>query len=568
MRPLPQWREAPSVRAFMIFRNRLVSIQLGVGFILGLMTSMGWLRGQPPELRVQEVLAGEALGNVHAMQWDGDGRVWFLGHSAGEAWLSTSERRPDDTLKRPEMFAKGLKPAKTFVCCQGGALLPQGTETLWLGHGEEREVRFLGWSEEPHKVPHSWHRGLNGMLSGLSGNELYQMSQDGRHVRPVATCQEKRFTAFALREDGQWLLAHTDTAFPLALASHGGTVTLPAFEGAGTLSPIHSLCLNTATAFPLTDSLLFAGTAQGLWSVQLSWDDLPPDSTGWVSLYHPPKGWIVRQTLLSPAGKLWCLESHATRGYSRLVALHWHPSRPVAIPVLDGMDACFAALREAPFPWRQHAQDRLVASADREAWIPKLQDSLFDPHIDANGFDSQALHALWILQQWGCISGEHPESLTVVAQAMRHPSPSVRRTAMLLYPSDLLADLADDLAPVEDDDVYVVQDALLAMSKAPPSDALGKQILARLQAQRWILRLPSLRELATHAAVQHASGFLAATTEEALPADLESPRFRTLLSHVWAAFSAEADKETLAIMKNAIRAATELELASFLLNPT
>jgi len=84
---------------------------------------------------------------------------------------------------------------------------------------------------------------------------------------------------------------------------------------------------------------------------------------------------------------------------------------------------------------RQHAQRLLVERGDLSV-IPDLLALIADQTVDAAGLNVGAIHALWTLSGLNVIDDKHPEVLTAMHEAIRHPSAGVRRNAVQVVPAD------------------------------------------------------------------------------------------------------------------------------------
>jgi putative membrane-bound dehydrogenase-like protein len=137
--------------------------------------------------------------------------------------------------------------------------------------------------------------------------------------------------------------------------------------------------------------------------------------------------------------------------------------------------------------WRLHAQRLLVERKAQDA-VPSLR-ALLDGPAPA------ALHAVWALRGLGA-----------PADPLAHPSPAVRRAAVLGLPP--AAKILEGKL-LEDPDAQVRLAALLALSELPADDAAGAAVFAMLRKpenahDKWI------PDAATAAAARHDGGFLRA----------------------------------------------------------
>ena len=101
--------------------------------------------------------------------------------------------------------------------------------------------------------------------------------------------------------------------------------------------------------------------------------------------------------------------------------------------------------------------------------------------MDEIGNNPAAIHALWILNGLNALDGSDQNALTAVNQALTHPAPAVRKTAVQVMPSTgdvagmlLKANMLNDKEPL------VVLNTILALSKLPSNPATDAAVLARL----------------------------------------------------------------------------------------
>ena len=176
-------------------------------------------------------------------------------------------------------------------------------------------------------------------------------------------------------------------------------------------------------------------------------------------------------------------------------------------PQLDPNDpkTLLAALSHPNMFWRLTAQRLLVERGQTDV-VPRLVEMTKNQTVDATGLCAVAVHALWTLEGLGAVSKE------VSAAALAHPSPAVRRAAVMTLPRNadaaqtlIQAGLLNDPAP------QVRLASLLALADMPAADAAGPAVGGLLGdqatlADRW------LPDAATAAAAGHAVSFLKAVS--------------------------------------------------------
>ncbi len=169
--------------------------------------------------------------------------------------------------------------------------------------------------------------------------------------------------------------------------------------------------------------------------------------------------------------------------------------------------AWVAALRHENLGVRLTAQRHLVDSGDKSL-VDALLPLVADTAVDELGLNPGALHALWTLHGLGTIQPSNPAVLRTAIAALRHPSASVRRAAiMVLPPSAASVAAVVQSKLLKDPDAQVRLAALLALADGPSSDLAAKEIFEALQDSansddRWI------PDAATAAAATSDSAFL------------------------------------------------------------
>jgi putative membrane-bound dehydrogenase-like protein len=166
--------------------------------------------------------------------------------------------------------------------------------------------------------------------------------------------------------------------------------------------------------------------------------------------------------------------------------------------------------------WRRHAQ-RLLVERGKLDVVPQLVKLVNDPANDALGLNVGAIHALWTLHGLDVIDDSHPEVLTAVRSALRHPSAGLRRNAVQVLPrTEASSQAIIDAKLLEDADAQVRLESLLAISDLPNSQLAGNAVARALTSpenfdDRW------LKDAATCAAAANATDFLLATASTKSP---------------------------------------------------
>ncbi|MEL6111072.1 MAG: glycosyl hydrolase, partial [Planctomycetota bacterium] len=175
-----------------------------------------------------------------------------------------------------------------------------------------------------------------------------------------------------------------------------------------------------------------------------------------------------------------------------------------------------SALRHPSFMWRLHAQRLLVERKAQDVFAP-LVAMISDTSVDAIGINAGAIHALQTLKGLGYLRLD--EKLLAAAQvrgclanALRHPSPGVRRNALAVLPTDSLGleMLLDHAALFADDDMQVRLQAMLTLADMPSSNDAGK-LIADVASKT---NDNTLVDALTSAAAVHALPFLNSLTSQ------------------------------------------------------
>ena len=139
-----------------------------------------------------------------------------------------------------------------------------------------------------------------------------------------------------------------------------------------------------------------------------------------------------------------------------------------------------AALKNTNMFWRTTAQ-RLLIERNNKDVVPQLIALVNDQSLDEIGNNPAAIHALWILNGLNVLDGADRNASMAVKQALKHPAPAVRKTAIQVMPTTsevagtlLEANMLNDKEPL------VVLNTILALSKLPSNPTADAAVLARL----------------------------------------------------------------------------------------
>ena len=175
--------------------------------------------------------------------------------------------------------------------------------------------------------------------------------------------------------------------------------------------------------------------------------------------------------------------------------------------------------------WRMTGQ-RLLVERGNDDVLPRLYELVEDERVDELGLNAAAIHAIWTMHGLGALDGSNVKALSVVRDALYHPSAGVKRAALMTLPrtSQLLDDilaagiLPDSAVPegmsytvgynlMDAADAQVRLAALLAVADLPGSDHAGKAVAEMLSVPENV-NDDGIRTAAMAAGVQHSTAFL------------------------------------------------------------
>jgi uncharacterized protein len=139
-----------------------------------------------------------------------------------------------------------------------------------------------------------------------------------------------------------------------------------------------------------------------------------------------------------------------------------------------------AALKNTNMFWRTTAQRLLIERNNKDrsvaTVVPQLLELVKDQSVDEIGLNPGAIHALWTLHGLGAIDKE------TVAIALKHPSASVRKTAVQVMPTNAeTASTLLQLNMLNDEDPLVALNTLLVLTEVPSTPIVQQAILARME---------------------------------------------------------------------------------------
>ena len=131
------------------------------------------------------------------------------------------------------------------------------------------------------------------------------------------------------------------------------------------------------------------------------------------------------------------------------------------------------ALKNDNMFWRTTAQRLLVERGETDV-LPELYALVKRRKSDKMGMDPAALHALWTIHGLGALDGNNKEAYEVAKDALKHPSPAVRKAAIQVLPKTPWAHQAMARANIlNDPDPHTRLAAILAHSELQSSQKAG-----------------------------------------------------------------------------------------------
>src|SRR3954470_22449903 len=201
----------------------------------------------------------------------------------------------------------------------------------------------------------------------------------------------------------------------------------------------------------------------------------------------------------------------------RIVAKDGKPSERPKLSK-DDPKGLVAALKSDNMFWRMHAQRLLVERGDRS--VASELAGLIDRPADSTGLNAAGVHAIWALHGLGALQVTDPAevekgadgALAAVMKGLSHPSPAVRRGAVLALPRHpSVTSAARKNGVLDDPDPQVRLAACLATAETPalmPGDGSERLIAAVIdpsnQRDRW------MGDALTIAAAAHPADYLKA----------------------------------------------------------
>ncbi len=194
----------------------------------------------------------------------------------------------------------------------------------------------------------------------------------------------------------------------------------------------------------------------------------------------------------------------------RVIYRDAEPYRPRALDPDNG-SALVKALSDDNQFWRLTAQRLLVEKQNADV-LPALYELIRDRKTGAEE-GIAATHALWVLDGLNAIQSGN-EAFRVVADALKHPTPAVRKAAIQIL-SQIQWVEQDVLASgvIDDPDPNTRMNAILSLTRIPPSRSLGEKLYAISKEEN--VRLDDWLAKAVYiAAATHRQGFIHTFNQE------------------------------------------------------
>ncbi len=145
----------------------------------------------------------------------------------------------------------------------------------------------------------------------------------------------------------------------------------------------------------------------------------------------------------------------------------------------------------------------LVRRLHAQRWIVEEHRKDLVPALKAAATEEHGIHALHALAGLGAVDAE------MLAEFLAHPSPALRRTALLLWPSEI----GCPFDVLEEKDPFVIREWLLLVARQAPDESLGRRLRDWHRDQQHLRRGVVLDRCFAAAAARHSTGFLIASLE-------------------------------------------------------
>lgn len=243
--------------------------------------------------------------------------------------------------------------------------------------------------------------------------------------------------------------------------------------------------------------------------------EVGPDGAVWVAdwynfiIQHNPTPTVERGGFQAETGKGNAhVNPHRDRSFGRVYRIVYKDAPTYQALKLNpaNSDQLLDELENDNLFWRLTAQRLLVESGNPDI-LPGLIEIVGDTSVDELRINGGAIHALWTLHGLGWLNGESNEANESVLNALKHPSPGVRKAAIQVIPSSGWAVSAIlESGILNDPDPHTQLTALLRISEMPTNIEAG-MVLYQLSKSDHIIQDLWLSQALFVAANGHYKGF-------------------------------------------------------------
>ncbi len=446
------------------------------------------------------IMEGWGTFDTHAgpsnLKYGFDNSIWgVVGYSGFKGTIAGQPRDFNQGIYR---FSRDVS---TFE------FMTRTTNNTWgLGFNENNDV-FASTANNTHSV----YMGISDQVAaGVQGIPLGSIKIDGHYAMHPNTEKVRQVDVFGGFTAASGHNFYTARSFPKKFWNRAAFVTEPT----GHLVHIAIIEKDGAGFVEKDGWNLFAGADEWVAPVEAK---VGPDGAVWVLdwynfiVQHNPTPTPDRggyQAVNGPGNAYENPLRDRTRGRVwRVVYREAEPYRKIELS-RDDPDGLIKALGHENGFWRLTAQRLLVENGNMDV-LPDLYRIVRDRKVDADGQAHAATHALWAIDGLKVIQSGN-EAFNVVSDALKHPAPGVRKAAIQILSSIQWTDKAILESNILDDpDPNTRLAAILSLTKAAPSVALGEKLLAisnedSVRLDNWLAKAVYI------AAAKHRGGFAAA----------------------------------------------------------
>ncbi|MDN5202348.1 ThuA domain-containing protein [Fulvivirgaceae bacterium BMA10] len=239
--------------------------------------------------------------------------------------------------------------------------------------------------------------------------------------------------------------------------------------------------------------------------------EVGPDGAVWIADWY---NFIIQHNPTPPGFENGDGNAHINplrdRQHGRIYRLAYKGAKsykPISLSKNDA-ESLVEALRNDNLFWRLTAQRLLVERKNIDV-VPDLLNLIQDKSVDDIGINAGAIHALWALHGLGILTDQMQEDISaMIATALNHPSPGVRKTAAQVLPkTDKSVKTVIEAGILNDPNKNTQLTAILAVSELPASKEIG-QLLYELSLKKEVATDEWLSQAIYIAAIKHKTGFI------------------------------------------------------------